>query len=200
MRDNIKQRIFINYLDELTRKYDEIFSLKEKLMKELQEKATYDLLTGLYNRYALFDFLEKELQRLKRKGKGKIYVIFVDLDNFKIVNDNFGHKKGDEILKAVAELLKENFRPYDIVSRFGGDEFVIVITDDKDSCHDVSTILHRIRKLIEETFSAYSLSISYGVAVAPDEGTDAYQLIQLADNRMYEMKNGKKGRTPPTTS
>jgi len=193
MRDNVKLRIFINYLDELTRKYDEIFSLKERLMKELEERATYDLLTGLYNRYALFDSLEKELERLKRKGKGKIYVVFLDLDNFKVVNDTFGHKKGDEILKAVAELLRENFRKYDIVSRFGGDEFVIVISDEDGSC-DINSLLRRARELIEKEFAPYSLSVSYGIAVAPDEGYDAYQLIQLADSRMYQMKNGKKGK------
>jgi diguanylate cyclase (GGDEF)-like protein len=192
MRDQVKFRIFINYLDELTRKYDEIFSLKEQLMRELEERATYDLLTGLYNRYALFDFLERELAKLERKKEGRIYIVFLDLDNFKYVNDTFGHKKGDEILKEVAKFLKENFRKYDFVSRFGGDEFVVVISEDENRC-DINNLLNRIQKLLEEKFKDYSLSVSYGIAVAPEEGTDAYQLIQLADGRMYKMKNYKKG-------
>jgi diguanylate cyclase (GGDEF)-like protein len=134
--------------------------------------------------------LEKELERLKRAQNWKVYVIFLDLDNFKVINDIFGHKKGDETLKKVAEILKNNFRKYDIVSRFGGDEFVAVLIGNNNE--NIEPILNRIRNKIESSFSEFGISISYGVAVAPDEGMDAYELIQIADNRMYEMKRKKK--------
>ncbi|WP_163328266.1 GGDEF domain-containing protein [Desulfurobacterium thermolithotrophum] len=192
MIDRVKVTLLFNYLEELTKKYEETFELKERLLKELKDKAMYDSLTGIYSRYILLDFLEKELKRLKRIKKGKIYFIFMDLDNFKLVNDIYGHKKGDEVLKKVAEIIKNNFRDYDIVSRFGGDEFVVVVKD--DSGRSLNSILRRIKEKIESTFSSYGISISYGIAVAPDEGLNADILLQIADKRMYEMKEKKKKR------
>jgi diguanylate cyclase (GGDEF)-like protein len=190
MKSEIKLKLIFNFLEELTRKYNETFELKEKLMKELKEKAMHDPLTGIYNRYVLIEFLERELERLKRTRNEKIYVIFADLDNFKTINDIFGHKKGDEVLKQIAEILKNSFRKYDIVSRFGGDEFVVVLTDNNSK--DIDSILNKIRERIESSFSNYGISISYGIAIAPDEGTNAYELIQIADDKMYEMKR-KRG-------
>ena len=98
MKSEIKLKLIFNFLEELTRKYNETFELKEKLMKELKEKAMYDPLTGIYNRYVLIEFLEKELERLKRARNWKVYVIFIDLDNFKAINDILVHNKGDETL------------------------------------------------------------------------------------------------------
>jgi diguanylate cyclase (GGDEF)-like protein len=190
MKSEIKLKLIFNFLEELTRKYNETFELKEKLMKELREKAMYDPLTGIYNRYVLIEFLEKELERLKRTRNEKFYVIFMDLDHFKTINDILGHKKGDEILKQVAEILRNSFRKYDIVSRFGGDEFVAVLID--NNSENIDSILNRIRERIESSFSNYGISMSYGIAIAPDEGMDAYELIQIADDKMYEMKRKKK--------
>jgi len=197
MKSEIKLKLIFNFLEELTKKYNETLEIKEELMRELQEKATYDPLTGIYNRYILIEFLEKELERLKRTKTGKIYVIFMDLDHFKTVNDKFGHKKGDEVLKKVAKILKNNFRKYDIVSRFGGDEFIVVIIDTNNQ--NIECILNRIRDKIESFFSDFGISISYGIAIAPDEGTDAYKLIQIADRRMYKMKNKKKSKVSSKT-
>jgi len=190
MKSEIKLKLIFNFLEELTRKYNETFELKEKLMKELKEKAMYDPLTGIYNRYVLIEFLEKELERLKRTRNGKIYVLFMDLDHFKTINDILGHKKGDEILKQVAEILRNSFRKYDIVSRFGGDEFVAVLIG--NNSENIDSILNRIRDKIESSFSNFGISISYGIAIAPDEGIEAYELIQIADDKMYEMKRRKK--------
>ncbi|ADY72703.1 diguanylate cyclase [Desulfurobacterium thermolithotrophum DSM 11699] len=190
MIEKVKVNLLFNYLEELTRKYEETFELKERLLKELKEKAMYDSLTGTYNRHILLDFLEKELKRLERTKKGKIYFVFMDLDKFKLVNDVYGHKKGDEVLKKVAKIIKDSFREYDIVSRFGGDEFVVVVKD--DSGKSLNSILQRIKEKIESAFSSYGISISYGVAVAPDEGLNSNTLLQLADKRMYEMKKKKR--------
>jgi len=198
MKSEIKLKLIFNFLEELTRKYNETFELKEKLMKELKEKAMYDPLTGIYNRYVLIEFLEKELERLKRTRNGKIYVIFMDLDHFKTINDILGHKKGDEILKQVAEILRNSFRKYDIVSRFGGDEFVAVLIG--NNSENIDSILNRIKDRIESSFSDFGISISYGIAIAPDEGIEAYELIQIADDKMYEMKRKKKEKKTSSPS
>ncbi len=196
MREKEKIRIFINYLDELTRKYDEIFAIKEELLREMKVQALYDHLTGLHNRYALFSFLDRELERVRRKEE-KLVVMFVDLDNFKNVNDVYGHKMRDEVLKEVAGILKESFRKYDMVSPFRGGEFVIAIAiPDGKPVNDMSTLIERVREKVEERFREFDLSLSYSIAVSPEEGDDAYKLIQLADQRMYEMKKRKRRKTP----
>ena len=201
MREKVKLQLLINYLDELTRKYDEIFHLKEQLLKELERQALFDSLTGLYNRNALFSFLEKEIAKVER-GENKLLIIFLDLDNFKRVNDIYGHKRGDEVLKNVAQILKEHFRKYDILARFGGDEFILaIILPPSSNMKEVEKILKRVEGEIERKFQEFGLSISYGIAIAPEEGKDVQKLIQLADKRMYEMKKLKKQRQkPPLTS
>ena len=192
MREEVKLKLLLNYLDELTKNYTELFHQKEKLLKELQKEAMHDSLTGLYNRNALFSFLERESEKIKREG-GKLLVAFLDLDNFKSINDTYGHKKGDEVLKEVGNLLKNSFRKYDVVARFGGDEFILAVTlsqyVDKE---EIEKILRRIEKKIEKIFKDFNLSISYGTAVMPEDAEDIQNLIKLADKRMYKMKQKKK--------
>ncbi|MEO2083328.1 MAG: GGDEF domain-containing protein [Desulfurobacteriaceae bacterium] len=194
MKEDVKITLFFNYLEELTRKYNEVFELKEKLLKELQERAMYDYLTGLYNRHVLIELLEKEIERVKREGEERVFVVFLDLDNFKKVNDIYGHEKGDEVLKEVAKILRESFRKYDIVSRFGGDEFVALVPTKERDKDQLLARLVEIERRIEETFSDFGISISYGIAVAPDEGVNVSELINLSDKRMYMMKEKKKKR------
>ncbi len=194
MKEDVKITIFFNYLEELTRKYNEVFELKEKLLKELQERAMYDYLTGLYNRHVLIELLEKEIERVKREGEERVFVVFLDLDNFKKVNDIYGHEKGDEVLKEVAKILRESFRKYDIVSRFGGDEFVALVPTKEGDKDQLLARLVEIERRIEEAFSDFGISISYGIAVAPDEGVNVSELINLSDKRMYMMKEKKKKR------
>jgi diguanylate cyclase (GGDEF)-like protein len=194
MREKVKLQLLVNYLDELTKKYDEIFHIKEQLLKKLEQQALFDSLTGLYNRNALFSFLEREVAKVER-GKNRLLIIFLDLDNFKRVNDIYGHKKGDEVLRHVAQMLKEHFRKYDILARFGGDEFILgIILPPSSNQKEIEKILKRVENDIEKEFQEFGLSISYGIAVSPDEGKDVQKLIQLADKRMYEMKKVKKQR------
>ncbi len=187
-----KLKLFLNYIEELTEQYEELLNQKRELLVELQKKALYDPLTGLFNRHALIEFLTREIERIKREKGEKLFIIFLDLDNFKQVNDLYGHKKGDEVLKEVAELLKSHFRKYDIVARFGGDEFMVVVRN--SSRKNVEEILQKLQKRIEEIFKRFGISVSYGIAVAPNDGTDLDRLINLADKRMYIMKERHKSK------
>jgi len=185
-----KLKLFLNYIEELTDQYEELLTQKKELLAELEKKALYDPLTGLFNRHALIEFLIREIERVKREKGEKLFIIFLDLDNFKQVNDLYGHKKGDEVLKQVAQLLKTHFRKYDIVARFGGDEFMVVVRNREKG--EVEEILKKLQRRIEEIFKNFEISVSYGIAVAPDDGTDLDKLITLADKRMYRMKENHK--------
>ena len=185
-----KLKLFLNYIEELTEQYEELLRQKKDLLKELERKAIYDPLTGLFNRYALMEFLSKEVERIKREKGENLFIIFLDLDNFKQVNDLYGHKKGDEVLKKVAKLLKSHFRKYDIVARFGGDEFMVIVRN--SSRENVEETLKKLQKRIEEIFSKFDISVSYGIAVAPVDGTNIDKLIVIADRRMYQMKEKHK--------
>lgn len=185
-----KLKLFLNYIEELRDQYEELLAQKRKLLVELEKKALYDPLTGLFNRHALIGFIAKEIERIKREKEEKLFIIFLDLDNFKQVNDLYGHKKGDIVLKQVAQLLKKHFRKYDIVARFGGDEFMVVVRNREKG--EVENILRKLQERIEKIFKNFKISVSYGITVTPDDGTDLDKLITLADKRMYKMKEKKK--------
>ena len=185
-----KYRILQNLLKEVTRRYDYLFEMKERLLKELAFQAMHDFQTGLYNYKAVFGLGEGEIEKLKRGKIESLWVVFIDLDNFKQVNDTFGHRKGDEILKEFASFLKESFREYDIIGRLGGDEFVVVLTDvDIDN---LKRRLYSFKKEVRENFREFDISTSIGVSCSLYDGDDFDRLVTIADSRMYEAKkNGK---------
>ncbi len=195
MREDIKIKILQNLLDEITKKYDYFISLQEKEYKKTYDMAVRDNLTGLYNRYYLKDYLLHVIEKAKRENR-KIYVVFLDLDNFKHINDFYGHSKGDEVLKEVSKVIKQHFRSYDIVSRYGGDEFVVLFEFE----YSPEQQLENLKKYIEEKFKNYELSVSYGTALFPNDIKETHlpkeeiieELITIADKRMYEQKKLKK--------
>lgn len=194
MREEIKLKLLMNIIDEITRKYDELLKTYEYLTHKLEFKAYHDPLTGLFNRNSLKGLLKMEIDHSKILENYKVGVLFIDLDNFKSVNDTLGHSEGDKVLKKVSEIIRESIRDKDIPVRYGGDEFVIILeTKDKNISY---TVGERIKRRIEETFSQYGLSASYGVAIFPDDSEDIEELIDIADRRMYEMKRKKKTRFP----
>ena len=192
MREKVKIRLLQNILKEITLKYDEFIEQQQAILELTYERATKDLLTRLYNRCYFFDFVRKALSRVKRKGE-KAVLIFLDLDNFKYVNDHYGHRKGDEVLRQVARFLRSHFRDYDIIARFGGDEFIAYV-----ETSDIESVKKRLKELegeIERRFSTYKISISYGLSIFPDDGKDIKELIEVADKRMYDYKWLKKHST-----
>jgi len=160
-----------------------------KLIDSLKEKAIIDALTGLHNRAFMFDVLNKMIA-LAERGSANFCLAYLDLDNFKRVNDLYGHSEGDMVLKSVAQILKRNFRRSDVVGRIGGDEFLVIAhncTVDK-----LQERLESIRRDIETYLSAYGISVSYGVVEVPKEGLNLSDILKLADERMYYMKNSRK--------
>lgn len=188
MRDKVKIKILQNMLREITKKYDYFLSLKEEVLKETFEKAIRDPLTQLYNRNYLMERLNELLAKAKR-NETKVVLSFIDLNNFKYVNDTYGHEEDDKILQTVAKILKNNFRQYDIVSRYGGDEFILVL--ENIDINKMGDLLDRANQKIKDELSKYNISISFGVATS-DETTDIEKLIALADERMYENKIAHK--------
>jgi len=196
MKDIVKIQLLKNILAEVTKQYDEVIAAQNRELKEHFERAVKDQLTGLYNRYYLFEYASKSLKKLEREGKSAL-VIFFDLDNFKYVNDKFGHKEGDRVLGEVAKILKSVFRNYDIVARLGGDEFAIFIESPSQQNGDnkeIENLLSIVVERIEVHFNKYNISASYGSAMFPIDGKDLNELIEVADLRMYEKKREKKNK------
>jgi len=189
MREGVKLRLLMNIIDEVTRKYNELLQNYKMLLKETEFEATHDPLTGLFNRTALEQIFRYEKKRANVLGQ-RVALLFIDLDNFKSVNDNYGHAEGDKVLREVAQIIRESVRGTDIPIRIGGDEFLIILPNGNPEA--AKRVGERIKKVIEETFKDYGISASYGVAVYPDEGENLEELINLADKRMYEMKRKKK--------
>ncbi|PIC70237.1 GGDEF domain-containing protein [Sporosarcina sp. P16b] len=149
--------------------------------------AEKDPLTNAYNRRTIDKVFRKQISQYSNQRK-KIGVVLIDLDDFKNINDTFGHQTGDELLRQVAELIMSNAKKEDYVVRWGGDEFVHVILDLKeDTLSDyVRCLRSKLSNLDIESVNVVSASM--GIAVYPDNGETFEALIQKADTSMYEMK------------
>lgn len=176
-----------------------VFSDVTHQRKDAQQQAflaTHDPLTGLSNRILLNDRLEHAIEHAKRFNK-HISLIFCDLDNFKPINDTYGHTVGDEILKRVGSYLKELLRKEDTICRFGGDEFVILI-EELENFHYLESILSRINQLASTPCiidgNSISVGMSIGASVYPFDGTNSEFLIEAADQAMYRAKKSGKSR------
>ncbi|MTI63522.1 sensor domain-containing diguanylate cyclase [Methylophaga sp.] len=156
----------------------------------LLEQSVTDPLTALGNRRVLNTALDRELQRSRRSEDGKLSVIILDVDFFKTYNDRFGHPEGDRALKMLADILSRECRAYDIVTRFGGEEFAILLPDtDRKTAFEVA---ERIRSTVEQAqWPNQLLTISLGVC-GWMQGMEGEELIRFADNALYQAKN--KGR------
>ena len=166
----------------------------EESEKKLYRMAYYDALTGLPNKEMLTYSLNCAIEATKRNA-GLIGVIYIDLDNFKSVNDTMGHSAGDTVLKQMASRLSSCLRGEDTVSRFGGDEFLMMVGNIKNP-DDLKIITDRIMAVFKHPFSVqdieYFITASVGVAVYPYDGEDSETLIKNADIATYSAKsNGK---------
>lgn len=174
--------------------FADISNLKES-QRKVEYLATHDSLTELPNRTLFHDRLEHGIETAHRK-KTEVGVLFIDLDNFKQINDTLGHDAGDELLIQTAERLKDVAREMDTVARLGGDEFTIILVE--------STVpaLERVaRKVIEELGKPFVIKrqrhyigASVGIAIYPEDGLTAIELLKAADTAMYRAKENGRGR------
>jgi diguanylate cyclase (GGDEF)-like protein len=169
-----------------------LLTLFRRTAMEAFSLSVKDPLTNLFNRSFAVSFLSKCLERLKRNLERNVCVVYIDLDNFKSVNDNYGHSEGDAVLEQVAEIIKRHFRKTDVVSRWGGDEFLIIATN--IDCTRLRRRLEATKVEIERKFANYKLSMSYGISQSPKDGEDLEELLRKADRRMYKRKLAKNGK------
>ena len=169
--------------------------MNAQIFERTRESAIRDPLTGLHNSRFLFTVLEQELNRAQRHSH-PVSILGMDLDNFKLINDNFGHQRGDTVLKDVAEIFKSQVRDYDLVIRYSGDEFIVVLpeTGDVEASNTASRIVQAVAKYAETLPSSglAPLGVSIGLATFPDDANDLKTLLAKADAAMYEEKRRRK--------
>ncbi|MCT4607224.1 MAG: diguanylate cyclase [Marinisporobacter sp.] len=159
---------------------------------KMKKMANTDSLTGLYNRHYFNQYIEKEEERI-RKEKRTLVIFIIDVDKFKYINDFYGHNVGDEVLKEVAKILKASVKKGDTVVRYGGDEFLIVVsnTEQERGNHLMKRMNKHIKEWNENTkILQHELSLSVGAAEYNGEGS-ILEIIKIADERMYENKKAK---------
>jgi len=175
---------------------------RSSLLENIRELAVRDALTGLYNRRELHRFLDSELERSQRYGHPLSFVL-IDLDHFKNINDEYGHLAGDEALKQTAQALQAYSRRSDLLARYGGDEFAIVMTD--TSAEVAWQGAERLRKMVANESVKVSrgygfignvkITISMGMAEYPGDADSSGTLIEAADQALYEAKRLGRNRT-----
>jgi len=192
--------LFRQWLDEGIRTLAELLALFReniRLYRQLESRALYDPLTGLYNRHHLFHQLEREVQRAHRE-RSELSLIFIDLDGFKEINDGFGHLGGDRILAELARFLVESFRDTDYLCRFGGDEFVVILpaTPARAAHRKALRLIGDLRARtldIGEGPRPIPVTLTIGVA-GLGIGEEAHDLIRRADEALYSAKRGGRDR------
>jgi len=178
------------------------FSVHELLVRikhvikqeKLRELSITDELTGLPNRRGFFAIAQQHL-KVTSRSRGKLALMFADLDNFKSVNDTWGHGKGDEALIAIADIFRKTFRESDLIARMSGDEFAVLLLNTPEE--HFSIIKERLQNNIDaynaQGGAVYKLSVSIGTAVYDhDQPLTIDSLLQQADTKMYEQKQKKK--------
>lgn len=178
-----------NYINELI-KLNKQLKEKEKIIENL---AYYDNLTGVSNRTLFYEVAESMLKTAKR-NKNIMCLMFLDVDKFKSINDNYGHKAGDKVIVKVAEILKAATRKSDIVARYGGDEFLILLPCVK-TFNDYKAVASRIAKNKNNTIDfegkQIKISLSIGISFYPADGDTIDKLVAKADKEMYIAKRRK---------
>ena len=171
---------------------ERVLTLQANLLRasaELEHQATHDRLTSLWNRGMILDHLKRTLNR-ERREKSAVSVIIADIDHFKAVNDQFGHLAGDAVLREIARRMKVALRDYDAIGRYGGEEFLIVVSGEAVLARDLA---ERLRAAISSTPIAdenreVSVTASFGLATTRVSGFDAEALIRAADHALYAAK------------
>jgi diguanylate cyclase (GGDEF)-like protein/PAS domain S-box-containing protein len=167
---------------------------RKNMEQELLKLAHYDVLTGSYSRGYGLALLKQQIKTSNRK-KNTILLLYLDVDNFKYINDTFGHKEGDKVLKESVGLFKSTLREIDIICRMGGDEFLLIFPDSslKESSLIRSRLQKKLSRLNKSIKKNYIIKFSMGFSeYLPDKPKVLDELINIADQRMYEEKKKNK--------
>ncbi|HEX5755367.1 MAG TPA: diguanylate cyclase [Arenimonas sp.] len=168
-----------------------------RLRQSLSEQAMRDPLTRVYNRRHMELALLRELRRCAR-SRAPLSLAMIDIDHFKRFNDEFGHQAGDQVLASIAALLSDSLRASDVICRYGGEEFVILLCD--SSCEGAAPRLEQLRLQVQElrlrhgTQALPPLTVSIGLAAFPDHALDSRSLVEAADAALYRAKDGGRNR------
>lgn len=169
---------------------------KKTMLEQLECMARFDMLTGLSNRRMFLDCLSRSVE-IARRNRQRFALMYIDLDGFKRINDNYGHEAGDLVLKTVASRLQDSVRQSDIVGRMGGDEFTVAlgtINNYDDAGQVADKILEALRRpIILPNGVSELIGASIGISVFPDDADSCDQLLDAADNTMYAVKHNGKG-------
>ncbi len=178
---------FFEQVAEILSRNLSLYLQRKAAERRLTHRSLHDALTDLPNRVYLTHQLETRLARQEPAA-----VLYIDLDRYKIINDTLGHSVGDQVLIEVAQRLRDSIRSQDVAGRIGGDEFILLLANLADR-QEIERIARRVLAAIEKPFilmnRAYFLSASIGVAISPDDGSDAALLIKCADSAMYRVKS-----------
>lgn len=195
---------FLSIAVDNSRNYEKVKELNKIILAEkeeleaanmrITELATHDNLTGLINRRVLYELLEAAMEQSRRRSE-TLAILFIDLDNFKPINDTWGHDRGDKVLIEIARRLKESVRSTDSVARIGGDEFLILLNPikNRDEARRVAEkIIRTVSQPIKIIDTKVVMGMSIGISIYPEEDASAEQLIINADSAMYSVKKADK--------
>ncbi len=163
------------------------------LNKELEKLTNIDPLTGIYNRRYFYN-ISKELIALSKRENRELSLAMVDIDDFKQINDTYGHDVGDDILKLLVEKVNDNIRESDIFMRFGGEEFIIILPN--TSSQQANVVMEKVRSVInhQKFLNDISFTVSIGISNYKKEDKDVESLFKRADLALYSAKNSGKNR------
>ncbi|MDR2558261.1 MAG: diguanylate cyclase [Oscillospiraceae bacterium] len=193
---SVRSHCVLDRLGELLRVIGVITNINsEKLLSlQLSERASYDFLSGLFNRNTFMRELQSEITR---SATSRVGVIFIDVDDFKFINDTYGHDTGDEIIKTVADIIKDKLGSAGFAGRFGGDEFVMCVTEEQ-TLNNIDKLATAVLEMFDKGYHAekhnvtLKIKASLGIAITPDHGRDNETVLAAADEAMYFVKkNGK---------
>lgn len=166
-------------------------------LSEAERRSRIDDLTDLWNRRAIREMLDAELNRSER-SENSLGIVMLDIDDFKLINDTHGHSAGDEVLRRVAEVLRKSVRDYDAVGRYGGEEFLALLTEAaREQAHEIG---ERIRREVQELTVDHngkdlSVTVSLGITVGDvNDELEAEELVEEADEALYHSKETGKNR------
>ncbi len=173
-------------------------SAVRELHQKLEVMTITDALTGLLNRRGFVQALQAAISRNQRTGRMSA-LLYLDLDGFKQINDQFGHERGDEALRWVSGQLQACLRPYDRLARIGGDEFTVII-EGVDGTDDAAAVADKLIAQVSADQASFRLGASVGIACLPNDGVDVEELMRAADSAMYDAKRRGKGQYRFATS